>query len=64
MIRIDASDKIIKDIFKNVTLSENSGFVIVNQDGNLVYQVGKVEEDVIRELPLAGQTIRSRKRYL
>ena len=59
VIRIDASDKIIKDIFKNVTLSENSGFVIVNQDGNLVYQVGKVEEDVIRELPLAGQTIRT-----
>ena len=31
----------------------------MNQDGNLVYQVGKVEEDVIRELPLAGQTIRT-----
>lgn len=57
VIRIDASDKIIKDIFSSVSLSENSGFVIAGQDGTPVYQVGKVEESVIKRLPSAENTI-------
>ena len=57
VIRIDASDKIIKDIFSSVSLSENSGFVIAGQDGTPVYQVGKVEESVIKKLPSAENTI-------
>ena len=59
VIRIDASDKIIKDIFSNVTLSANSGFVIVSQDGTPVYQVGKVEAEVLYALPSSGDTIRT-----
>lgn len=58
-IRIDASDKIIKDIFSNVALSENSGFVIVSQDGAPVYQVGKVEQEVLDALPSSGETVRT-----
>lgn len=50
VIRIDASDQIIKDIFKNVRLSPNSGFVIINQNGLPVYQVGSVESSVISRL--------------
>ncbi|GLC78990.1 sensor histidine kinase [Lacrimispora brassicae] len=50
IIRIDASDKIIKDIFSSVSLSENSGFVIAGQDGTPVYQVGKVEKGILEKL--------------
>ncbi|WP_024347907.1 sensor histidine kinase [Lacrimispora indolis] len=50
VIRIDASDNIIKDIFSSVSLSENSGFVIAGQDGTPVYQVGKVEKGVLETL--------------
>ena len=57
VIRIDASDKIIKDIFSSVNLSENSGFVIAGQDGTPVYQVGKVEEGVLKKLSYAGSII-------
>lgn len=53
IIRIDASDKIIQDIFKNVALSKNSGFVIVNQDCQPVYQFGKIEQEIIPYLPTA-----------
>lgn len=60
VIRIDASDKIIKDIFKNVTLSENSGFVIVNQDNAPVYQVGKAEKEVIASLAGSDHRIRTK----
>ncbi len=59
VIRIDASDKIIKDIFSSVTLSENSGFVIAGQDGTPVYQVGKVEEGVLKRLSSAENMIRT-----
>ena len=59
VIRIDASDKIIKDIFSSVSLSENSGFVIAGQDGTPVYQVGKVEEGVLKKLPSAENKIRT-----
>ncbi|SET78909.1 two-component system, sensor histidine kinase YesM [Lacrimispora sphenoides] len=59
VIRIDASDKIIKDIFSSVTLSENSGFVIAGQDGTPVYQVGKVEEGVLKKLSSAENMIRT-----
>ncbi|MDR7811971.1 sensor histidine kinase [Lacrimispora sp.] len=59
VIRIDASDKIIKDIFSSVTLSENSGFVIAGQDGTSVYQVGKVEEGVLKRLSSAENMIRT-----
>jgi len=59
VIRIDASDKIIKDIFSSVNLSENSGFVIAGQDGTPVYQVGKVEEGVLKKLSYAGSIIRT-----
>ncbi len=59
VIRIDASDKIIKDIFSSVTLSENSGFVIAGQDGTPVYQVGKVVDEVLQKLPSSENTIQT-----
>ncbi|HCD45991.1 MAG TPA: sensor histidine kinase [Lachnoclostridium sp.] len=59
VIRIDASDKIIKDIFSSVNLSKNSGFVIAGQDGTPVYQVGKVEEDVLKRLSSTKNIIRT-----
>ena len=59
VIRIDASDKIIKDIFSSVTLSENSGFVIAGQDGTPVYQVGKVVDEVLQKLPSSENTIKT-----
>ena len=59
IIRIDASDKIINDIFSSVSLSKNSGFVIAGQDGAPVYQVGKVEDSVLERLSSPENTIRT-----
>ncbi len=59
VIRIDASDQIIKDIFKNVELSPHSGFVIINQNGQPVYQVGQIEADLINHLGQISSSIKT-----
>lgn len=58
VIRIDASDKIIQDIFRNVALSKNSGFVIVDHNGQPVYQFGRLEQELLPYLSTTEEAVR------
>lgn len=59
VIRIDASDAILNDMFKNIELSQNSGFVIIDHNGEPIYQVGHVDSDVLPLLSGSGTSIKT-----
>lgn len=50
IIRVDASDEIIRNIFANIKLSASSAFLLVDENDHIVYRVGNVSPDIAEQI--------------
>lgn len=59
LLKVDASENIIKDIFDNISTSPNSVLVLLDQNKKIIYSTRKVSQQLLHNISQNKQTIKS-----
>ncbi len=59
IIKVDASENIIKDIFDNISTSPHSVLVLLDQNKNIIYSTRKISQELLGSISQNKKTIKS-----
>ncbi|MDF2613762.1 MAG: putative sensor with domain [Clostridia bacterium] len=59
IIKVDASENIIKDIFDNISTSPNSGLVLLDQNKKAIYSTRMFPQELLQKISQNKQTLKT-----